>query len=722
MASDFELVTPEGSDEPKKEKKKTGVPLVYATNPVQKTPLQQIREENIAKGTLNPWAASALRGASFGLSDKAIAGVKDYFSEGDDYERFLAEEFAARDAFNAEHPVASTLTEIGGGLLTGGPVTGLVKGAGKAMLPRVAAYAGKKGIIPALTRLGAVAGGGAAAGAVAGAGQAEHGKELQGAGNGAALGALTAVGTRAALKGASKAAHTLTPIGRRIGTSVGLVDPKKWAQREFAGSLDLDGDDFQMLAKRLDDYAGEGTINPRTGEAMPARPVMAMDVAGINTKSKIKAATQPNTKAKADLDQIINQRDLDQAERVAGDIRAAIHPRVDMSNAADEIYKGARAKADPLYAQARAIGMVDDPAVTDWFNANKVRQQILRDYVKAQEDIGKPLNWKFDVDDNGNLVKVKAPTVEDLMRIKDHYGKMRQSLWDDQLGRPSSKDTVKIHGNEYGYDQITDEFKSLRDLTRAVTPDGQGGSLLAKADTISGEAAEVGKALKKGSDIIKMSTEDTKKYFNGLESDAEKEAFRMGVASKLYEEVAKSRDGKVGLHKVFGSKGMREKLDPIFEGEKAKEYFEKFFGTEYKLAESSRQLAPRVSASSGALETQAPDISMAGAAVNAGTGRFGAMVNAIQRSLGGQWAEHSPQYAEELLRLGMMGPREMGTFAGRMANQQNGALSRMTRAAGAAGRGTARGAPYSMAGVAGSHADEESVDEIMRSVLSDSEM
>lgn len=653
-----------------------------------KTPREKLREQAMQDALLNPWVASALRGASFGLSDRALAAGQSMFGD-KNYEDYLANQFAQRDAFNEEHPYASVATELAGGLVTGGPVVGLVKGAAKAAMPRIASAIAAQGVAPALARGGLTLGGGATAGAVSGAGQAEMGKTLEGAEGGA----LTGAGAAGALKTVGMAAkgvkRAVDPLVRKAATAIGAADPEKWAQREWMSAVGLDGEDLASLAQRLKEL-----------EATGQRGAMAMDAAGINAKSKLKAATIPATNAKAQLEEALNKRSLERGDRLTDALRQSVSGRFDTGNVAEEIYNAARQKADPLYEQARRLGTINDPTVGDWFNSTANRKAVLRDYAKAMQDNGTPMTMKMDVDDKGNFIWNRAPTMEDLLNIKDHYGQLRKRLVDPATGHVDNKATVKINGNEYGYDVVNGEYNDLRNLVRGLTPDGNGGSILANADKITGDAFEVNKALNLGKKIRTLSSEDLKRTFSGLESDAEKEAFRMGAAGSLFTNLEKGKAGESAVHQLYGSKAMQEKMNTIFPDNTAQDYFQKMFGAEKKLAETERQMMPRVSAAGGTAADEAVDTTPLSIAGNLATGRIGAASTGIARFFNNQYETHMPQYAEPLLKMGMLDAAGTEALAQRMA-QPPGALSRVGSALGRGASTTAEGAPYAAAGVMG---------------------
>ena len=624
---------------------------------------QEARKDALEKAPLNPWVASALRGATFGLSDRAIAKGRSLWNDDDKYRQYLDDQFAQRDAFNDEHPLASIATEIGGGLVTGGPLVSGVKAGLGAVAPRLAATIASRGAAPAIIRAASTLGGGAAMGAVSGASQADYDE----AGKGAATGALTGAATAGVLTGGGKVAKAIYEKGLRtplqhIGNVLGTTSPNKWAQDEWMKSVGLDGEDLVNLAHKI-----------RSSDPQGKADLRAMDVAGINAKSKLKSAAIPETKAKAELDQIFEDRRLGQNDALNDAIRKGISPRVDAANVADEIYNLARKKADPLYAKLKQMGQIDSEDVTNWFNATPDRRQMLREYASMMEGRGQPMAFKYSVDDNGFLVKDRAPTWEDLQNLYKHIGSLKNKAYE-------SKGERIINGHPYDYHALAEEHRGMRDLLDSLSlKDADGNSLFSQAQKISGDAAEVKKALQMGRDLFKGNTgiEDIKHSLQSLTSDAEVEAFRTGVASELFKAVH-TKGGKDATNTLIG-KGMKDKLEMVFPNNDAADYFKNIVGNENIKAETARQLAPRVSANAAPLLDQAPNANALGAAVGALQGRPVQALGMLQRAFSRDWEKSMPDYADPLLRFGMMNADEVSKLASEIAAKQNGALSKFGR-------------------------------------------
>ena len=682
MASedDFDLVLPGGSIHKKAAPAAPAAPVQDDENfelaPVTndfgkegaKTPKQKFREEMMERGSMGPWESAIARGLSFGLSDRFIAGLQSALGKGS-YEDELELQFSQRDALRAEHPVGSIAAEIGGGLLSGGPLVNAVKGVGSAALPGVARYAAGSGVGPALTRAAGVLGGGAAAGAVGGAGQADIGKTAEGAKSGAAMGALTA-GALSAAGGAGKKFYDValrTPV-QHMKNIAGVAKPEHWAQDQWLKSVGLDGDDLAGLAAKM-----------READPQGKHGMMAMDVAGINAKSKLKAATVPETKARGELDQKLSQRMQERGGRLEELLSTHLSKRFDASQAADDIYRRGRERADPIYQQLRDMGEIGDDNVMAWINGNPVRRRMFDEYARSQAEIGKPLSMRYSMDDQGFLVKDKNPTWDDIHRIYKHLGDVRGQAYD--------KGEARLAGNTYNYDDISGEYGSLRELLNGIS-----GGKFAEAQRLSGEAFEVQKALKAGQSMPNMSLEDLRKKFSELTSLPEQEAFRIGAASAIKARMEKA-DGINAVNKVYG-KGMKEKLDILFPGQDIAAAFGKGMNAERTMAEAERQLLPKVQANMNAVLDDAADTNAMGAAAGFLSGHWGQGLGAMRRMFSRDWERAMPDYADPLLRFGMMGADEVDQLAQQIAARNSGALS---KAGGWAGRqmgNAVRSMPY----------------------------
>jgi len=147
---------------------------------------------------------AGIQGLSLGFGDEFEAGIKTLLNK-KPYEQNLGAIQFAKQEFEAERPIASALTEVGGSL-----PTAILGGEGTALaLAKAAPRLCKAGaaVSPSMRALGTTTAGGTISGGIVGAGQAEEGGRLQGAKTGAQLGLLL---SPAALYGSKVVGSALT--------------------------------------------------------------------------------------------------------------------------------------------------------------------------------------------------------------------------------------------------------------------------------------------------------------------------------------------------------------------------------------------------------------------------------------------------------------------------------------------------------------------------------
>ena len=130
-------------------------------------------------------------GLMFGFDDEINAGLSTGFGFLGDYGEAQKRFDARKQATREQNPVASTVGEVGGGLVGAGKLSKLGRNVVGKTIPVIGGSIASRSL-PLIGRTGAAALEGAAYGGAYGAGNAAQGERLQGAGTGAAVGGLTA--------------------------------------------------------------------------------------------------------------------------------------------------------------------------------------------------------------------------------------------------------------------------------------------------------------------------------------------------------------------------------------------------------------------------------------------------------------------------------------------------------------------------------------------------
>ena len=247
----------------------------------------------------------------------------------EDYTRARDAERQAQKEGKAHHPYAYGAGEFAGSLpaMAVLPEAGLVRGAGVG------------------SRL--------ARGAVTGA---EYGG-LSGAGEGEDLGQRVENGASGALGGGaagfvgSGAGELLNLAGRTyiqpmVSTVRGWMNPEAEAARRVATALQRDSE--MMSAGTAKGLTPREWIAARNA----GEPVTLADLGAGNTQALLRSAANTSPEGRAMLEQVIENRFLDQSERVADTVRDLIPGGANASQTADDLVKAYDAGRKPLYKKA----------------------------------------------------------------------------------------------------------------------------------------------------------------------------------------------------------------------------------------------------------------------------------------------------------------------------------------------------------------------------------
>lgn len=320
---------------------------------------------------------AAAQGATFGTSDEmmgalggAAAGIHHAITGtgptvGEEYNATVESERAKQKAFAAEHPVASTLAEIGGGV-AGTIAGGELLGAGRAAAAAPAATD---------TALGWRMLGGAAKGAA------------KGAVGGAVFGGLSGAGSAEGgaserLAGAARGAVTGALVGAPLGAAGGFVAPA------IPRALDATGLRPQSAASPFSKYLGIESIEDRanrlasgamgqegltaadirnTALRTPDKPIMLAESGmpgGPMEQALSKSEVPAQTRARIMIG--TEARTMGAPTRIQSDLeRRSGVARVPTAEQAAQITDERAAGSAPLYEKAYAVGAVDDPQITE---------------------------------------------------------------------------------------------------------------------------------------------------------------------------------------------------------------------------------------------------------------------------------------------------------------------------------------------------------------------
>jgi hypothetical protein len=459
---------------------------------------------------------------------------------GGNYDRALADERGRMHQFQEEHPIASGISNVLGGLATGGigagiaPGAGAVASTGRALIPDL--VAGAKSLPGIAARSAGV---GAASGAVGGFGDAEGGfeKRLAGAGVGATVGGV---------------------LGGAIPAGAATVKGTWNAGKALLGKVDADeaASDFAIRALTRDKFDLSG-VGP-----MPAtdKPMAIADVAGGNTRRLGRTVITTPGEGSDHATQFLHERQYGQGDRVKDDIDTHISGQ-DRIDSVEARKAQRQAESRPLYKQAFEAAPVHSDRVQQFLD-DPVAKAGMRHGLEIQRLEALAKNEKFDPTDYGitGFNEAGDPIMEKVpnMRLLDAT---KRGL-DAQLSQyPRHAITGKLELDERGkaIDMVRRSY--LEELDK-LNPDYEA------ARAAYAEPSRLLDATNKGREVMNGNTQETVRNFEKMDDPA-KDAYRIGAADTLKETVGNSRDGAHVVPRIYGGDNARARVNMLADDPKA---------------------------------------------------------------------------------------------------------------------------------------------------------
>jgi hypothetical protein len=446
------------------------------------------------------------RGATFGLSDRAEAGVRALGDE--TYSGARDEQKRNRAAFQGRNPITSAVANAAGGIATGGLVMkgmAAVPGVGRLIAPGMTAG----------SRIGSAAASGAIQGGVAGALSADGSlsdRAIAG-GKGALVGGALSGGLSAAaevLRGGARGVGGLRDAYRsRNGQPVPMNDMD--AARELLPTLKRAGVSVEDLR------AADATADPEDllAELGNLRKRGVRTIASANRQG---LRPEPISEA-------LDRRAMDEAPRFSAKLSQLTgEPIRDASVVAEE----ARAAAKPAIVSGLQRA-AQQPDITD--------PRVL-DVVETLNNTahGKPaLNWAGELAEfKGTTTPSAAPT--ETISVENLHN-LRQGI---------DREIAKAVKNEDG--QLVAMLEQRRHVVDGILKDGGGPGMVAAdaahaAAMAKGESFALGERMRSGAAPASATDEGIAAT---LANVRDKEAFRQGAASNLQNAIRTAGDGSAG--------------------------------------------------------------------------------------------------------------------------------------------------------------------------------
>lgn len=276
------------------------------------------------------------QGLTFGFGDEIASAIQSALGSGD-YDTLQRRKKRQREAFERNQPTTALLSELGGGLLTGG------LGAGKVLASQAFRNA------PRAARIAGISGLGAAEGGLYGAGTAEEGQRLQGAADSAATGAVFAPLASGAANVGGRIFGTLANRLSQVLQSSPQTDSLK-VIRKMAEDAGLNPDAVADEYKKL---GPQGTL---------------ADTSDV-LRSTLRSTMNRPGNVKERASDFVEARNKDQRERLLQNLRASTDaPDLPFRDVEKNIVRKRFEESSPFYDEALQQGIEITPTLRPLLN------------------------------------------------------------------------------------------------------------------------------------------------------------------------------------------------------------------------------------------------------------------------------------------------------------------------------------------------------------------
>jgi len=472
------------------------------------------------------YGRAALQGLTMGFSDEAEARLRASRGEGR-YEDILAGLRQAKQQFEQQAPIGSTLAEMAGSIPTMA-LGGLGAARMMASIPGAAAR-----MSPLLTGATGAATTGGITGAISGAGEAEPGQRMAGAAFGGATGAALGPVGQVATGMASGAVRKGLEIGR---SAIGVDTTRQFQNRadlKLLQALRRDGLSPQDAANRL-----------QTIQASGYKPETIIEAGGRNTRALADVVSKyPGASQIAE--QLTEERMAGQAGRVISDFERVFGRRDSALDIADDLIRRRNAVSAPLYQQAyREGGVISDPRIDKLMELN-----AFKDAYKTARELADldGVNLPANVNDLKKMGGFDLRTLDYIKRGLDDVLYVRAV--------PTSGTGRQVIG------RLKEKRQEFVNILDEIGPPSYRQARQAFAGP-----TEVREAIDMGQKFTRLSPNQLERDFARL-SPAEQEGFRVGVLESIRTNIDKGADGSDVLRRVWASPEKRKQLQVILGNE-----------------------------------------------------------------------------------------------------------------------------------------------------------
>jgi len=560
---------------------------------LQKETATQVVEPKSTPGLVAGTTQAALQGLSFGFSDEIAAGISSLGSLFTDetfqesFDRTLKEKRDEIKEFKKSNPVASNVGEITGAVapaiaslllmpFTGGATSaGAAASAAKILSnPLLAGKVTKPGL-GLLARTAEAAKIGTLQGAVAGAGYAEGevGERVVGAGVGGLAGAVVGGALPATVSGILQAPKAISGAFKKSQLQKFNKDDIR-SIKVIAEQFTRDEIPIETVVKKINDnieadklvglapveiladYGGDAVNRKLRG--------IKSRVPGMNIGKELIERTSGTTEQKAAAMSDLERPDI-QSSRILKELKSAAKetvktPKISLDSGIDDLSNTIESYLSPLYETAflknQKVANLDvykslnQPVIREAYRdaSSAYREKLIAENRKPFPI--PPLRSLY-IKEKGKIVGVKKELPLEFLNL------IKKSA-DTQTFKKVKEGSINK--------ERANNRKKIANSFRTVLKDSVEGTEYKDALSMAADRFALQDAFEKGIMFGKRSTSakafDTE--FNKLNTDIERDAFKIGVFQDIYNDINSIGDNIDLVKKIFASPDLQQKLIILF--------------------------------------------------------------------------------------------------------------------------------------------------------------
>lgn len=557
-----------------------------------------------------PVLKEALQGATLGFGEEALAGLRSMIPGQPSYPEAVKAEREELRKFESESPGGATTAQLGGALLPAVATMGMaevpaaLEVGGNLALTALKKYAPDFAArLPGFLKSTIT---GVETGMKAGAGGAEKTEDIPAemAKGGVVGGVLGGVGRIAV--------DTAAPAFRNL-----FGNPDKIAARKIANALEADKTTPEELAAKMK-------------SAAKGADVTLADVAGENLRGLMRVATNVPGEARQEATKFLNQRQLDQFNRISNDVEQTMIGKkgVDVAKLKRDLDTVRKQASAPFYDAANKVKIPNTEELAILIKAmpNNVLAEG-REALKIERlpipKLPQTINELVEIpvrDKAGKVTYLQMKPESNDFRIYDLLKKGLDQVIDKQQDKLSGKFTPKGA-------LLLDLKKDYLDYLDKVNPDYK------KARELWAGPTRADRMLDKGRRVFSADPSNIAYEISKL-SPTDKQYFQLGAAQAVKEALAGKRDMLDKATAIFSTPKARELLRPIFPSKAAYDVFANRMETEQAMSRTRGYMLPTAGSKTAGLGV---DIGEFG-----GEAESGALSKLIRGDFGGAALQLAP--------------------------------------------------------------------------------